>query len=274
MVSRKSNQALNRRAAETRALHGRKGAGVESLSSGTLLRRRILPPLLLFLVILATYVPTLKSQFIYDDVQVILVQKAPHTFADIARIFAERHFPNLPYYRPVTRTTLLLQKTLHGDRAAYFHLANTLLAGVAALLVSLLLRLPAFAVRTGPAWLASALYGLHPIAASCVNPVSSGRETLLPTTLTIGALYAFLKPGRGWRISSFALLAAAIFSKEQAVIAPFLFALADVLRLAPDPPGKDLYAWLRKYWPLAPLLGIYFAARLRLFGAWISRRGA
>ena len=91
----------------------------------------------------------------------ILAQPRLTSAADLARVFAEPHYPGLPYYRPVTRTTLLLQKAVHGDDARPFHLFNVLLMGLAALLVFRLLRLPCFGVGTVPACLAAAMFALH-----------------------------------------------------------------------------------------------------------------
>ena len=173
-----------------------RGKAVPSKADKPDSRLRPLGPLILFLVIVSVYVPSLQNDFIYDDVEIILAHRAPRSFADWAQIFKERHFPNLPYYRPVTRLTLLGQKRLHGDVPWPFHLANALLLGAAALLAFGILRLPAFGVQRGPALIAAAMFALHPAASSCVYPICSGRETLLPSVWMLGAMYAFL---RGWR---------------------------------------------------------------------------
>src|SRR5262249_13229965 len=119
---------------------------------------------LLFTSVAAVYAPSYRNGFIYDDTQVIGAQRAPRSAADFARIFAERHFPNLPYYRPITRLTLLGQKTLHGDNPAPFHLANAVLMGLAAAAAYALLRLPVFRIEPAAALAAAALFALHPLA--------------------------------------------------------------------------------------------------------------
>src|SRR5207247_9770230 len=145
---------------------------------------RILLAVALFLRGTAVYAPAARNAFIYDDIQVIQRQRAPRSVADFARIFAERHFYNLPYYRPITRLTLLAQKTVHGDDPAPFHLANAALMGLAAVAAYGLLRRPAFGLERPPAFLAAALFGLHPIASSCVFPFTSCREHHLPYLYT------------------------------------------------------------------------------------------
>jgi protein O-mannosyl-transferase len=226
----------------------------------------MLRPLLLFAAVVAVYVPSVRNDFIYDDVQIILGHEAPQSFADWTHIFSERHFPNLPYYRPVTRLTLLAQKRISGDIAWPFHLANALLMGVAALLAYAILRLPQMAVAQTPALFASALFALHPAASSCVYPISSGRETLLPSVWTLAAMYAYLRGGVRWRAAAMVAFAGALFSKEQGVVAPLLFALADLLGLSIDPPGRSVIAWVRRYWPVALIAGVFFSIRLALFG--------
>ncbi len=98
-------------------------------------KRRALASLLLFLGVFALYAPSARFDFIHDDRQLILRQAAPASIADLAAVFAEPHWPGLPYYRPVTRTTMVVQKALHGDRPAPYHLFNAALRGLAALVV-------------------------------------------------------------------------------------------------------------------------------------------
>lgn len=223
-------------------------------------------PLFLFLAVLGLYAPSAENEFVYDDNEVIVNQKAPASFAEVAGIFGERHFPNLPYYRPVTRTTLLLQKTFHGDNPAPFHLLNATFMALAALVVYFLLRLPVFGVSRTPALLGAALFALHPIASSCVYPTASGRETLLPSLWTLLSVYAYLRPGRGWRALSLVAFAGALFSKEQAVVIPALFVLADAAGITPHPPGWSPRRWIVRYLPLFPILAGYFWVRHLLFG--------
>lgn len=210
-------------------------------------------PLLLAAAVFAVYLPAISNGFIYDDSQVILAQRAPESPADVARIFAERHFYNLPYYRPVTRSTLLLQKSIHGTDPAPFHVFNAALAGVAAWLAYRLV-----SVCGGPRpLLSAALFALHPIASSCVYPISSGRETLLPTALTLAALLAWIRERRA--VAWFAF-AAALLSKEQSVVVPALFLLADLTGVSRSRAG-----W-KGFWPLVPIAACYALIRHSLFG--------
>ena len=146
---------------------------------------------------LALYAPSFQNGFVYDDQVLIVDAPAPKSASDVLRVFGERHWFNLPYYRPIPRSTLVLQKALHGNAAAAYHAFNAVLLGIATLLVHALLRLPVFRVAPGPALLATALFAVHPVASSCVYPIASGRETLIPAIFALVALHAFLRPGPG-----------------------------------------------------------------------------
>jgi tetratricopeptide (TPR) repeat protein len=220
-------------------------------------------PAILFVAVLAVYAPALDNGFIYDDHDIIEMQPRPSRPGDLTRVFAEPQFRGLPYYRPVTRFTLLGQKALHGDRPALFRAANAALMGAAALLVVALLRTPSFGVARAPAFGAAALFALHPIASGCVVPISSGRETLLPTVLMLVAVLAWL---RGRRAGAWAGFALALFAKEQAVVVPVLFALADLCGLPPDPRPRSAPGWLRRYAPAAAIALVYAAARVAVLG--------
>jgi tetratricopeptide (TPR) repeat protein len=226
----------------------------------------MLAPVVLAAAVASVYLPSMANALIYDDTLVIETQEAPRSLADFARIFAERHFPNLPYYRPVTRLTLLGQKTLHGDEPAPYHAFNALLMGLTALAAYGLLRRPVFQLDRWTALAAAAVCTLHPHASWCVYPVSSGRETLLPSAWTLLAVWAFLHSGTRWYALAVAAAAAALLSKEPSVVLPAVFVCADLLGLAPDAPGRDLRRWLVRYAPLAALWGVYFVVRQKLFG--------
>ncbi len=222
--------------------------------------------LLLFVVVGGVYLFAVRNEFLYDDHEVIQNHPGPRSLSEVARIFREPHFPNLPYYRPITRTTLLLQKTIWGDDTTPFHVFNAALMGLAAVLAYALLRLPVFRYDAMAAWLAAAMFALHPVASSCVYPTSSGRETLMPAVWILAAMNAWLRPGWRFKVAAYVAFAGALLSKEQSVVLPLLWLLSDVLGIAADPPGRKPRNWLLRYLPLIPVLAGYFAVRHALFG--------
>jgi Flp pilus assembly protein TadD len=219
-----------------------------------------------FLVVCA-YLPSLRNGFVYDDHEVIVVQPRPTGAGDVARAFAEPHFRGLPYYRPLVRASLLAQKALHGDASALFHLGNALLAGATAAAAFALLRAPALGVSAPFAFLAAAVFAVHPVASSAVFPIASGRETLMPAFWMLVAVAAWLRARAAIALGCFAT---ALLSKEQAAVVPLLFALADVLRLAPGaPPLRIRFAgrWLVRYAGVAAIALAYVAVRRSVLGS-------
>jgi tetratricopeptide (TPR) repeat protein len=221
-------------------------------------------PVALVLWVGALYGASLRNDFVYDDRVLISEAPAPDGAGDILRVFGERHWANLPYYRPVSRVTMVVQKGLHGNRPAPYHALNLALLAVAALLVLALLRWPALAVARGPALGAAALFAAHPVASSCVYPIASGRETLIPAVWVLAALCAFLRRGVVAYTLALCFFALALLSKEQAVVVPGLFALADALRLTAAPPATAR-EWGARYAPVAAIALAYFALRTVIF---------
>src|SRR5437868_12282855 len=224
-------------------------------------------PLLLFAAVAAFYLVAIGNDFLYDDHEVILNHAAPRSMADVLQIFRERHFPNLPYYRPITRATLLVQKSIWGEDPAPFHVFNAALMGLVAVLAYMLLRLPVFVCDGVAAILAAGMFALDPVASSCVYPVSSGRETLMPAVWVLAAMYFWLRPAWRGKALAYVAFAGALLSKEQAVVLPLLWILADLLGLAPDAPGRNARRWMVRYLPMLPIVAGYFAIRHALFGS-------
>ena len=225
------------------------------------------------MVVVGVYLPSVGHGFLYDDYEVILSNAPLRSIEDLGRILTERHFLSLPYYRPVVRSSLLLQRTLHGDQPGPFHLFNAFVAGWIALVAYALLRLPVFGLRPRWAFLAAAVFALHPVASSCVYPIASGRETLLPALFVLLALYCFLRSGPRWRLAASVFFALALFGKEQAVVTLAIFVLADGLGLTSAAPGRSLRRWLGRYWPEAAIGALYFSIRHFLFAGGEYRLG-
>jgi tetratricopeptide (TPR) repeat protein len=219
----------------------------------------------LFVVLL--YLPSVGNGFVYDDETLILKEPRPAALKDFTDIFDQRHFPNVPYYRPVSRLTFRAQHFLHGKNPAPFHLFNALLAGLTAAAAYGLLRRPAFRIAPVPAVLAALLFAVHPAASSCVYPICSGRETLLPALLMLLALRAWLIPGSARaRAAAAGLWILALFAKEQSVVLPALFLLSDRLDLSGDGRLRRPLRLAGWYAAMALAFAGYLAVRLRLFG--------
>jgi Tfp pilus assembly protein PilF len=204
----------------------------------------------LFVGVLLVYLPSLRNEFVYDDYSMILHQPEPASLSHVGAA-VKRMASGLPYYRPVTWSTFLVQKWLHGDSPAAFHFVNAALMAATACLAFVFLLTPAFRINRR--------------YAACVYPAASGREALLAACLMLASACAFLRAGIGWYIAALLALLAALFSREQAIVLPAIFLIADVLKLSCDAPGRDFREWLSRYVPVIAVVVAWFAARWMLF---------
>jgi tetratricopeptide (TPR) repeat protein len=216
--------------------------------------------LILAALMLLVYGRSLFAGFVYDDWLHVVAEPVPESFAQLARIFAEPMSPLVPYYRPLPRLLNVAQKWLHGAAPLPFHALNLALGFACAWALRSLLVRPALAVGASAASAAVLLFALHPIASECIYPIASGRETLLPTLFTLLAASAHLRGDSRGRATAVAFVALGLFSKEQAIAAPLLLALADALRIAPDSP-RNARVWAVRYAPHAAVLVAYAALR-------------
>jgi Tfp pilus assembly protein PilF len=226
--------------------------------------RRAAGPLVLILLVLAVYSPALENGFVYDD-DLLIVRATPESPLDVLRVFGELHWKGLPYYRPVPRATMVLQKLLHGNEPAPFHFFNALVMAATALAAWDLLRRPAFRLPPAVALAGAALFAVHPIASETVYPIASGRETSIPALCAIFAVSAHLRRGTAWRVLALVALGLALLSKEQMVVLPLLFLLADRLGLSADAPEREPRRVLARHLPSIVLLAAYFVIRFWLF---------
>lgn len=225
-----------------------------------------LAPCALVALVTALYLPSVTNEFIFDDHVLILQERRPESVVEVLKVFSVRHWPNLPYYRPVARVTMAAQKMLYGDYAPPYHAFNALVMGLVSAAAWLLLKTPVFGIRAPLAWVAALLVGVHPIASSCVYPICSGRETSLPALFMLLATSAWLRSGLRWRFVALLALAAALLSKEQAIVLPAIMLVADLLRLHERESKTDPLWWFRRYTPVVAMVALYLVLRLLLFG--------
>jgi Flp pilus assembly protein TadD len=152
--------------------------------------------LLVGLVFLA-YFPALRCGFIWDD-DAYVTENILLTAPDgLKRIWFSLDSPS--QYFPLTYTTFRLERSLWGLHPAGFHLVNILLHAANALLVWRLLR------RLGVpgAWLAAALFALHPVQVESVAWITE-RKNVLSLFFVLLAMLSWVefvrdRPRTAWR---------------------------------------------------------------------------
>ena len=177
------------------------------------------------LLVVAAYFPALSGGFIWDDRA--FTQAAPiQEPAGIWRIwFSPGDIEGEGHYWPLTYTTFWLEHRLWGFWASGYHSINLLLHWANVLLVwHLLRRLGALPVW--PAWIAAALFAVHPVHAESVAWVI-GRKDLLATLFYLGAALAWLRLLEAaamrrwpWHLLALVLFAAGLLCKSIGITLP------------------------------------------------------
>jgi hypothetical protein len=167
------------------------------------------------------YAHTLAGSFVYDDN--FQVKNDPR-LKDVRlwpKYLTEGYFPNAAdnLWRPLVSLSYALQYKLHGPHPFGFHLVNILLHAAASVTVAELARR---LTDRKVALIAGLLFAAHPVHVEAVAYVV-GRAESACTIGILGGLILATRPlttRRAWAIT--ACTAAAIFSKEQGLLTPFL----------------------------------------------------
>ncbi len=222
----------------------------------------------------------LPHDFVYDDRWTVVQNPALRSLRPLGRFFLQADTAAHPasgmardIYRPLPTLTFAADLRLWSLRPWAFRLENLILHGFNALLVLLLFRrlglsLPAAALGAG-------IFLAHPAQAESVVWVTQ-RSNLL---CLAGMLLALLwlgegAPGRGKtaRAAGVLAFAAALLSKETAVVFPGLLLLWDARQDGGGLLKKDF--WKKKamlYGLLAALVLTYLALRYGALGRWAQR---
>lgn len=155
---------------------------------------------LLLGVALVVYFPALGGQFLWDDSGHV-TRADLQSWAGLGRIWFE--FGATQQYYPVLHSAFWLEHLLWGDATLPYHLLNVALHAGVALLFGLTLRRLALSF----AWLAAALFLLHPVAVESVAWISEQKNTL-SALFYLSAALAYLGFDRDRRPTQYALAAA------------------------------------------------------------------
>lgn len=196
--------------------------------------RRIAPLVLLALPFIA-YSPFLPGTFLYDDTVIVRLNPLVQQW-DLSGVFHSGWWwqgvgPDR-LYRPLTVLTFALNRFLFGPGPLSFLLVNIGLHAAAG--IALYRVLKSLPVGEPTALLAAALFVVHPMHVEVVSMAVGRTEILAALFVFLGLLSA---RGAGIRseLLTAGLFAAAMLSKENAVVFPLLLLLTD--RFTDTPPG-------------------------------------
>jgi len=148
-------------------------------------QRKVLLGLALVAAVVVAYLPALRAGFVWNDNTYVTENPTLDGVQGLRLIWADP-YANEQYY-PLVFTSFWVEKQLWGLHPFGYHLVNVLLHAASALLLWALLR------RLGlpGAWIAAAVFALHPVCVESVAWVAERKNTL-SLFLTLLAAHAYL----------------------------------------------------------------------------------
>ncbi len=181
-------------------------------------RTFILKAGLMVLITVAAYLPALRAGFVFDDGTLILRNRMLKAPDGLYRFWFTTEASD---YYPLSWTLLWSEWHWWGDHPAGYHVVNLLLHGANAVLVWLILQ----RLRIRGAWVAAALFAVHPVNVATVAWVSEQKNTLAMLLYALSILwYLRFDEDDCWRWYALSLVAflLALLSKTAVVMLPFV----------------------------------------------------
>jgi len=200
------------------------------------------------------YLPARHAGFIWDDDDYVLTNRLLTAPDGLQRIWFSLDSPS--QYFPLTYTTFRIERSVWGLNPAGYHWANILLHAVNGLLLWRLLK----RLALPGAWLAAALFALHPVQVESVAWITERKNvlSLFFTLLTVRAWLEFIdgESAKPWRFYalSLACYALALSSKTTACTLPVVMGL--ILWLKHQPLTRRRLMELIPFFALGLIMGL------------------
>jgi protein O-mannosyl-transferase len=213
------------------------------------------------------YLPALRFQFVFDDVEQIVKNPNIQSWSYLPGYFTKQLWSQggwhqARYYRPLFLVWLRMNHALFGFDATYWHLTTIAAHLLATLLVYLLVKMLLKSQAT--AALSALFFGLHPMHIEVAAWISAASEAILAAAL-IASLACFANGARRkdwrWVAGSLAFYASALWMKETAIVFPaIIFTFAWIEFDQPVKAGRIRIALMRTM-PFLALSAFYLAVR-------------
>ncbi|MDR1940921.1 MAG: hypothetical protein LBQ47_01165 [Endomicrobium sp.] len=192
--------------------------------------------IIIFLTIFALYSKTADYGFTYHDDDSFILQNAPHyAGSNVLNIFKSNVFFGriTLYYRPVLTLSFMIDNKIAGASAQFSHFTNIILHIISCFIIYFFLRKYYF--NRVFAFFAAELFAVHPLNIYTATWIPGRNDSLFLIFFLISLVffieYCKLQPysisGKTRKIFYFAIhaifLSALFFTKESAVIIPFVF---------------------------------------------------
>ncbi|HUB67598.1 MAG TPA: tetratricopeptide repeat protein [Candidatus Methylacidiphilales bacterium] len=223
------------------------------------LKRDWLPGLILALAVILTYTPVWQAGFIWDD-NMHVTRPELRSWEGMERIWFI--LGAAPQYYPVVHSIFWIEHRLWNDAPLGYHLVNVFLYVFSVLLLLKILR----RLEVPGAWLAAALWALHPVQVESVAWVSEIKNMLSGVFYFSSALFYLKFDGaRQLKAYAFSLILFILGLLSKSVIATLPAALLLVFWWR-----RGKLSWRQDVAPLLPFFAV--AAGSGLLTVWVERR--
>ncbi|MEN6458651.1 MAG: tetratricopeptide repeat protein [Thermoguttaceae bacterium] len=221
-------------------------------------RRDLLLAAGLLAAVFAAYQPAWNGGFVWDD-NAHVTKPELRSWQGLSEIWLTPGAAQ--QYYPLLHSVFWIEHKLWGDSALGYHLVNILMHGLAAILVAIVLR----RLAVPGAYLAAAIFALHPVHVESVAWITELKNTL-SAVLYLGAALQYLRFDRTQKKSDYfaalSLFVLALMSKTVTATLPGALLVVFWWR-------RGRLSWRRDVTPLLPFFALGAAAGL--FTAWVER---
>lgn len=237
-------------------------------------RRRLLLHTSVILVLgFVVFLPSLGNPFLLDDRSILLQNPNLADLSRLREMFTSSWWKaeiGAGLYRPITMLTYALNAAIDGVHPSGYRFINLLLHAVNGVLLyaAIIVAAPR---QQAAAFMAALVFALHPVHGDAVLAVVGRAELLAASFLLLAWLCGFrganpeLPRARFFRIAALALFAAALLSKENAIVWPaWLAAWGWLIGHAQD--RARLRWWLGQLGPTLAVAALYLVARVAIVG--------
>lgn len=192
------------------------------------------------------------SEFTYDDKLIVETNGALTQLTTFWRLFGQSYWPTVwggDGYRPLTILAFSLEWAAGDGKPWVFHATNIALYAVVSVA---LFRLAQTILPFAAAWIAAALFAVHPLHVEAVGNVV-GQSELFVAAYLITALNIYIRArnadelGIGRMVGIGLLYAAAMLSKEHGIVLPGLILAAELVVVVDNPPIRERLIRLRPF---------------------------
>jgi tetratricopeptide (TPR) repeat protein len=184
--------------------------------------------LLLVAATILAYQPVWHAGFIWDDNDYVTFNQTLHDLHGLRQIWFDPQATQ--QYYPLVFTSFWLEYHAWKLNPLGYHVVNVLLHALGSILLWRVLK----RLQLPGAWLAAAIFALHPVNVESVAWIAE-RKNVLSGVFFFAAGWAYLlfvgecegkRPGRGWWVAALLLFVCALWSKTAACSLPVVLLLA------------------------------------------------